>query len=143
MIAPRFSLTTLLCSIAFIAFGCVALMNADALWGKVVFIAAFTSGAGAVLGVINYRGRRRAFWAGFAVFFWLYLLLPTYKPLTYRMSTKELSTVLHSYVSREITFGGLGNPPLTEAPDLSGVVRFEPLWRRVVQTSVLTYLHAA
>lgn len=68
------------------ALGCAALMHPTALWCSAVAIAVVTVLFAAVLGVVYRRGADRAFWVGFAVFGWGYLMLnygpilPIYSP---------------------------------------------------------------
>ncbi len=71
----QFSLRTLLVVVVFIAVGCGALVAASETWLTIVYSATFAVLFIAVLGGLFRRGRTRAFWAGFAVIGWLYLVL--------------------------------------------------------------------
>ncbi len=74
----RFSLKQLLLATALVAVGCVALRNANTTWvGAMVGLTWIALAASLLLAV--YRdGQLRAFWVGFAVAGWLYLVLPIY-----------------------------------------------------------------
>jgi hypothetical protein len=68
----RFSLRWLFVAVAFVAISVVALLNANLYWaglartGLIVFLAS------AIVGGINSRGEKRAFWFGVAIVGWIY-----------------------------------------------------------------------
>ena len=71
----RFTLKHLLLATAAIALGLVALRHASGAWTAALLAIAQFVLAAAILLVVFRRGAARAFWLGFAVFGWLYLLL--------------------------------------------------------------------
>jgi hypothetical protein len=98
---PRFSIRQLLAATALVGLGCLALVKSSAL------VAAATTGAVALILVAAvvlaiYRSESsRAFWTGFAIFGWSYLVLsygPIFSensgPFGGRMVTARLSTAL-------------------------------------------------
>ena len=103
---PRFSIRHLLIATAVIAVGCFALLNASPI------VAAAMTGAVALLLVATvvlsiYRtGDKRAFWIGFAIFGWSYLLLcygpiftETNSPFGWtRLITGRLATALYNRI---------------------------------------------
>lgn len=61
--------------VASVGLGVAGLSRPSRLWGAVLFSSATAILLGAVLAAVLGKGRRRAFWAGFAVFGWGYLAL--------------------------------------------------------------------
>jgi hypothetical protein len=72
---PQFSLWWLLGLTALVAVGCTALMNASAAWAMSLHSALLALLLVAVLRAIYRHGAVRAFWIGFALFGWVYLIL--------------------------------------------------------------------
>jgi hypothetical protein len=75
---PRFSIRQLLAATAFIAVACVALRSASPTVTSASYGILLAVLAGSLLLVIYRQGANRAFWTGFAVCGWLYLLLLMY-----------------------------------------------------------------
>ncbi len=74
-IGLRFTLRQLLAMAALIALALPALINASLWWATAWFTGALVMLAVSLLGIL-YRGRRRrAFWVGFALFGWGYMIL--------------------------------------------------------------------
>lgn len=71
----HFSLAGLLGAVAFVAVGCAALRYASDWWASGVLTLAVGLLLGGTLALFLRPGRPRAFWAGFALFGWAYLLL--------------------------------------------------------------------
>jgi hypothetical protein len=95
----RFSLAALLTAVLAIGVACAALRYASELWASAAFSRALVLLLGAVLGALFRRSASRAFWVGFALFGWAYLLLvfgpwfnSSVKP---RLVTTRLITYLH------------------------------------------------
>ncbi len=71
----QFSIRGLLWAITVLAVGMAALLNANALWQGLAWGLALYALTAAILLVVYRRAEQRAFWLGFAVFGWSYLLL--------------------------------------------------------------------
>lgn len=69
------SIAGLMVVVASVGLGVAALSRPSRLWGAVLFSSATAILLGAVLAAVLGKGRRRAFWAGFAIFGWGYLAL--------------------------------------------------------------------
>ena len=72
----RFSLKQLLTATAIVALGCVALRSANATWIGAMFGLVWLTLAASLLLAVYRDGQSRAFWVGFALVGWLYLLTP-------------------------------------------------------------------
>jgi hypothetical protein len=100
----RFSLATLMAIVLLAALGLVALRNASALWANATFTATLTLLLCAVLGLILRRHHARAFWLGFALFGWTYVLLVNapwlQTHLASRLITDTLLSGLHEKLFR-------------------------------------------
>ena len=70
----QFSIKALLGLTVLVALGCAALVNVSEWWASVLIEATVAMLLVAVLLSIFRRGRGRAFWIGFAVVGWVYLL---------------------------------------------------------------------
>ncbi len=71
----RFSLLMLLGIVALAAVNIAALRTGDWFWCRLLFTLTLTVHLAAILGAVYRRGSVRAFWIGFALFGWTYLLL--------------------------------------------------------------------
>lgn len=74
----RFSLKTLLASLTICAVGAMALRTGDWFWARIWFSLFLAILLGSILGAIYRTGSRRAFWIGFALFGWTYILIVTF-----------------------------------------------------------------
>jgi len=74
----RFSIRHLLAWTVFVAFGCIALRSASTTWVAAVFGLVLLFFAAALLLVIFGQAADRAYWVGFALIGWLYLILLMY-----------------------------------------------------------------
>jgi hypothetical protein len=72
---PRFTIRQLLAATALVAFGCLALLKSSSFLAAAMLGAVALALIAAVLLAIYRVGDRRAFWLGFAIFGWSYLLL--------------------------------------------------------------------
>ncbi len=70
-----FSMATMIAAVFVIAVGCAALRFANDFWAGTLFTAALIVLLYALLALIVRRGSVRLFWAGFALFGWVYMLL--------------------------------------------------------------------
>jgi hypothetical protein len=71
----RVSIAGILVWVALLGVGFAALRNPSLLWSNALFSVALGTLTLAVLAAVYRRGRRRAFWVGFATCGWVYLLL--------------------------------------------------------------------
>ncbi len=72
---PRFSIRSIMAAVLFAAVGLAALRHASDLTASLVVSATLLALGVATLGAAFLRGRRRAYWAGFAAFGWGYAAL--------------------------------------------------------------------
>jgi hypothetical protein len=115
---PRFSIRQLLAATAFIAVGCVALRSASPTITSASYGILLAVLAGSLLLVIHRQGAKRAFWTGFALCGWLYLLLLMYswgldRATTNPLSQRNLFTVRLSTWCHGIIFNRDLSPPPT------------------------------
>jgi hypothetical protein len=71
----QFRFRTLLVAVASVALGITALVNAESAWAHSLFFAVLAILTLAVPLAFYRDGERRAFWAGFALFGWVYVIL--------------------------------------------------------------------
>jgi len=72
---PRFTIAGLMVLTLFVGVAVAALRSASDEWASVLFTLTIVMLAIAVLGALFRQGQRRAFWTGFALFGWGYLLV--------------------------------------------------------------------
>jgi uncharacterized membrane protein YgcG len=95
-----FSLRWLLGVVAFIAFGCAALLNAGPFWETTVRTLAWFSLLIATLAAIFRRATQQAFAAGFAIWGLAYVVLVF--PLQQPLPTRSLLEVTYRAIEREV-----------------------------------------
>jgi hypothetical protein len=95
----RFSLATLLRAVGACGFGMACLMYASAPWASGLYSVALALLVLALIGIASRAGTRRAFWTGFAIAGWIYLLLATgpwfHDSIARRLSTTRLLAGLY------------------------------------------------
>lgn len=74
----RFSIRHLLMWTAFVAVGCVALRSSSETWSGVLHAVSLLSLGAAILLLIYRQGAARAYWLGFALSGWLYVIILMY-----------------------------------------------------------------
>ena len=77
----QFSLKFMGVAVFFAAFICVALLNANRLWGQIVFTFAVLLLLCSIISAVYSRGGTRAYWLGASVFGWGYFVLAMGLPL--------------------------------------------------------------
>ena len=70
-----FRLATLLLFITLIAMGCAALAYPTRWWASIISTTVFCLLSLASMAAVLLRGSRRAFWTGFALFGWMYVIV--------------------------------------------------------------------
>jgi hypothetical protein len=100
---PRTSIACMMAAVCIAGVGAAALARPSELWACTVYSATAALLLVAVLSAANSKGRKRAFWSGFAVFGWRHQLLafwpsPNATP-TPRLLTTFLLDMLHFVVS--------------------------------------------
>lgn len=119
----RFSLLWLLGVVALIAVACAALRSASEIWGSAAFTLTVGALFAALLGLIFRQRASRAFWGGFALLGWGYLLLvfgPWFKDnVSHQLLTTKLLDYLHPKLQRSanapVTYSAF-TPTMTTVP---------------------------
>jgi len=76
IIAPwQFTIRSLLLALGLVAIACVALLNANRWWASGCSTGSFALLTAAILLAVHGDSQRRAYWLGFAVAGWVYVLL--------------------------------------------------------------------
>jgi hypothetical protein len=110
---PRISLASLLGIIAVIALGLAGMMSASSVWTTAAATVTLALLLTALLGARLLDGIDRAFWAGFALFGWTYLLLVNWDWVGGQFGhdlTAGLSDVADS-IFADVTVPGPARPP--------------------------------
>ncbi len=94
----RFSISSLLLVILFVAVSFAALKESSDLWESGVFTLTLAALLISILLAVHRSGSRRAFWIGFALFGWTYLGLSTVPSIESRLITTKALTYLDSKV---------------------------------------------
>src|SRR5687768_12663439 len=71
----RVSIAGLMAVVLFASIGCAALFRPSRLWAAVLMTGAVGLLVVAIIGAAHGRGPRRAFWSGFAIAGWAYILI--------------------------------------------------------------------
>jgi hypothetical protein len=91
----RISIAGLMLLVAVAALGVMGLKEGTALWASATFTLTVVILLGAILNTIHGRGSRRAFWGGFVLFGWVYLLW-IFRPWAHPQNESEVPPVLTS-----------------------------------------------
>jgi hypothetical protein len=94
----RYSIASLLGLVLFVAVAFAALRQADDLWDSAVFSLTVGLFLASVLHTVHRTGRRRAFWLGFAVVGWAYLIARLVPPVESRLLTTKGLAYLDSKI---------------------------------------------
>jgi hypothetical protein len=121
---PRFSIASILVLVLFVAIGFAALREATDAWDSGMLAATLLALLVAVLLAVHRRDERRAFWMGFALSGWLYLVvslvpsiesrLPTTRGLVYlgsRVQSPQANVAVGSAWSRPRMVRAIGFAP--------------------------------
>jgi hypothetical protein len=104
----RFTIATLIAVVAFAAVAIAALREASELWDSSLFSLTFAALLVATLLAVHRTGRSRAFWGGFALFGWAYLISSLIPPVEARLlTTKGLGYLESKRPGRQVTRGKL------------------------------------
>jgi hypothetical protein len=112
------SIASVLGLVLFLAVACAALRQADELWDSAVFSLTVVVLVTSVLLAIHCSGRKRAFWLGFALFGWTYLI----------------ASLIPSVESRLLTSKGLGYLD-SRIPGRESTVRVDSTWLSATQNT--------
>jgi hypothetical protein len=100
---PRFTIASLLGLVVFLAVGLAALRAATDTWDSGVFGVTLSLLLFSLVLVIHRIERRRAYWLGFALFGWAYLLMSMVPTVEVRLPTTKALAYLDSKVSGRMT----------------------------------------
>ncbi len=98
MSRPHFSLGTLLLAVLFAGVAFAALKSPSETWASALFTLAVAVLLVATLGAVHRRERGRAYWLGFALFGWVYLILSVVPETAHRLATTGLLDALFDRV---------------------------------------------
>lgn len=104
----RFSIASLLGVVLFVAVAIAALRTSSDAWDSGVIGLALLILLTSVLLAVHRSGRRRAYWLGFALFGWTYLIASLIPPIGSRLPTTMGLTFIDSKVpGREVTISAV------------------------------------
>ena len=98
----RFHLGTLVILVLLLGVGCASLRESNDTWDSSVFSITLAVLLISILLTIHRTGKRRAFWLGFALFGWIYLVLTLMPSIEPRLMTTKALAYLDSKVPRPI-----------------------------------------
>ncbi len=104
MRAIRFPIAGLMGAVLVVALGLAALRNASETWASVMFLLTCGVLNLAVVGTLCREGAKRAWWLGFALFGWGYLVLAFWSSV--QLPTMTLLDVVGSRLGLKVQFGG-------------------------------------
>lgn len=105
---PRYKIRTLLGVVLFVAIGVAALRAADDVWDGCLLGLTSLCLLTAVLLAVHRTDRRRAYWLGFALFGWTYLVASLIPPIGSRLPTTKGLALLDSKIpGRETTISAV------------------------------------
>ena len=143
MSGTGYSLKSLLALVAWACVGAFALLNASRIWVTVVYSVTVTALLIALLALPCQPSPRRAFWLGFAIFGWGYLLIAdnVYRDDSLDLPTHAALEWLHGVVSQDVDAAFLGPIPngtqtlLEERIAQDGL----PVYHQIVESPVKPY----
>jgi hypothetical protein len=112
----RYSIASLLGLVLFVAVAFAALRQADELWDSAIFSLTVGLLLISVLLAVHRTGRSRAFWLGFAVVGWAYLIVSLIPPVESRLVTKKGLSYLDSKIPGRDASPKFAVSLLTEKP---------------------------
>ncbi len=117
----QFSVFGLLVLVAFVSVACAAMVYASLWWASICLTCAVIAQLVAVLAVVYRHGSARAFWVGFALLGWGYLLL-TFAPgldrhIGQRLVTTKLLAFLQPKLQRTPIYGNASELALYPGKD--------------------------
>lgn len=96
----QFSLASAFIVMTLFSLAAMALRSGDWLWARVIFSLTLAILLAAILGIVYRTGVNRAFWLGFAIFGWTYLLLaftPAFRVAEHHLFGKQVHSYLKDY----------------------------------------------
>jgi hypothetical protein len=107
MRAIRFPIAGLMGAVMVVALGLAALRNGTETWAGVTFLTTCAVLCLAIVGIVCRDGAKRAWWLGFALFGWGYLLLAFWSPV--ELPTMALLDAIGTRLGAQVKFsGGMG-----------------------------------
>jgi len=100
------SISGLMAAVGIVAVGVAALARPSELWASVLYSATATLLLVAVVSAANSKGRRRAFWWGFAAFGWGHQLLAFWPSINATPAPRLLTTFLLDMLHFVVTGSG-------------------------------------
>src|SRR5262245_285059 len=112
----RFSMTSAMLAVALCALTFAGLRADATMWTKILFMAVFFGMVLSILGVIYSRGERRAFWVGFAMLGWGFLVfayvLPSFPSIADKaFLAHEFASVIQPKLQSQVTVSMPATPP--------------------------------
>jgi hypothetical protein len=133
---PRFTIASLLGVVVFVAVSFAALREAGDIWDSGVLGVTLTLLLFSVLLAIHRTAARRAYWLGFALFGWAYLLMSLATPIEARLPTTKALAYLDSKVpGRTIIITGVLNSSNGGPGSAVSTIAFSPDGRSIGTTS--------
>ena len=107
MVTVRFSIAALMAAVLIVALGLAAMRNFSATWAGVTFLVTCAVLCLAVVGIVCDGDARRAWWLGFALFGWGYLVLAFWSSV--ELPTMVLLDAISERLGLAVQFrGGMG-----------------------------------
>jgi hypothetical protein len=132
---PRFTIASLLGIVLFLAVGLAALRAASDTWDSGIFGVTLTVLLISVLLCIHRTAARRAYWLGFSLFGWVYLVMSLVPPVAARLPTTKGLAFLDSQVpGRTFTINGVLNGSPGGPGTLMTTIAFSPDGRSIGTT---------
>ena len=115
----RFPIAGLMLAVLVVAVALAALRTASETWAGVMFLITCGVLCLAIVGVVCRDGPKRAWWLGFALFGWGYLLLAQWS--TVNLPTMALLDAIAARLGMQVQFsGGMGGGKMSVAPWAGG-----------------------
>jgi WD40 repeat protein len=133
---PRYTIRSLLVVVLFVAFAVAALRAANDAWDGSLFALTSLILLTATLLAVHRTHQRRAFWLGFALFGWAYLIASLIPPIGSRLpTTKWLAFIDSKIPGRETTISAVWAYTSTAGTTPVQTVAFSPQGNTIASSS--------